>query len=142
MLREKVTYEDFNGEEITETLEFNLSKTELTEMNLAQDGGLEKFIDRIVEEKDQLKIYNLFKEIILKAYGKRSDDGKSFIKKDENGRLLSEGFEQTAAFDAFIMDLLSSENAEKATNFIIGVVPKDLAAQVKDAKTNNIVSVS
>ena len=130
MLKKTITYENFDGEQVTEELQFNLTKTELTEMNLAQAGGLDKFIERIVQEEDQKKIYDLFKDLVVKAYGKRSDDGKRFIK-IENGHSLGEEFTETAAFDALMVEMLTSEDAKTATEFITGIIPKDIAAQVK-----------
>jgi len=126
MLKKTVTYEDFDGNTVTDEFEFNLTKTELTEMNLAQDGGLDKFIEKIVKEEDQKKIYDLFKGLVVKAYGKRSEDGKRFIKSEQ----MSEEFTQTAAFDAMMIEMLTSENAALATDFIKGIIPRDIAAQV------------
>ena len=126
MLKKTVTYEDFDGNTVTDEFEFNLTKTELTEMNLAQDGGLDKFIEKIVKEEDQKKIYDLFKELVVKAYGKRSEDGKRFIKSEQ----MSEEFTQTAAFDAMMIEMLTSDNAALATDFIKGIIPRDIAAQV------------
>lgn len=143
MLKRTITYEDFDGNQVTDTLEFNLTKTELTEMNLAQEGGLADFIEQIVHEEDQKKIYELFKGLVVKAYGKRSADGKRFIKKASDGTPLADEFVETAAFDAMMIEMLTSENAELATEFIKGIIPKDLRAQVEqDQAQANIVPAS
>ena len=40
MLKKTIAYVDFNGNDQTEDFYFNLSKTDLTEMQLSVDGGL------------------------------------------------------------------------------------------------------
>ena len=99
MIKETITYEDYNGEKQTEDFYFNLNKAELTELNFSTEGGLETRIRRIMNERDNKAIMAMFKEIILKAYGKKSDDGKRFIKSQE----LRDEFEQTEAYSVLLM---------------------------------------
>ena len=63
------TYKDFNGVERTETKLFNLTETEVMEMELGTAGGVAEMLQRIVDAKDQPTIIKFFKEFILKAYG-------------------------------------------------------------------------
>lgn len=121
MLTKKITYTNFNDEEVTETLYFNLSQAELVEMQFSTSGGLREMIERIVESKDNMQILSTFKNIILKAYGEKSPDGKYLVK--ENGE-LAKRFIDSAAYDAFIMELFSNEQA--MADFINGILPKDL----------------
>ena len=123
MLKKTITYEDFNGTERTEDFYFNLSKSELTEMQLTTDGGLNEKLQKIVKAKSQAEIINKFKEIILAAYGEKSDDGKYFIKK-KNGVKLAEQFEQSPAYDKLYMELAT--DAEVAEAFVNGTIPQDL----------------
>lgn len=129
MLKKVIKYEDFNGNMQEEAFYFNLTKAELAEMELSTSGGMERMIESIVNTKDQAKIVSLFKEIILKAYGERTDDGKGFIKK-RNGIYLSEGFSQTAAYSELFMELATDAEAAKA--FVNGIIPKDVAAAQND----------
>lgn len=121
MLKKEITYEDFDGNQVTDILYFNLNRTEMIEMEVSYEGGLEAALKRIIESKDNKNLIGEFKKIILASYGVKSEDGKRFIKNDK----LREDFTQTAAFDALFMDLATNENA--AANFIIGIVPKDFA---------------
>ena len=88
MLKKTVTYTDYNGVERTEDFYFNLSKAEVTEMELSVDGGLAQMLENIVNSKDNKEIVRMFKELVLKAYGEKSPDGRRFIKNKE----LSDAF--------------------------------------------------
>lgn len=122
MYRKVMTYTDFNGEERTEDFFFNLTKAELTEMELLTEGGLKEKIERITKAKDVPEIIKLFKELILKAYGVKSPDGKRFIKSEQ----LSEEFAQTNAYSDLFVELATDSGAAAA--FVNGIVPSDGAA--------------
>lgn len=127
MLKHTLTYEDFDGEEVTEELYFNLSKPELLEMEVEHDEGMYEWINRIVKIKDRKTLIAEWKKLILMAYGEKSADGRSFVKTDE----LREAFSHTAAFQKFFMDL--STDDEVAATFIKGILPKDLSQEVAKA---------
>jgi len=139
MLKKEITYEDFNGDEVTETLYFNLSTTELLEMETGVEGGLQKMLERIIESQDIRKIIEEFKKILVAAYGQRSDNGKRFIKNDE----LREEFTQTAAFDALFMQM--AEDPTGAAQFVQGILPKKLteaaAAQGRDGIPRGVPAI-
>lgn len=120
MLQRTITYTDFNGEERTDTLHFNLSKAELLEMELSVNGGFSTILQKIIDEKDNAKVAEYFKEILLKAYGEKSADGKYFTKSKE----ISEAFSHTGAYDVLYVELAT--NTEKASEFINGLKPKGL----------------
>ena len=124
MLTKTIKYTDYNGVEREETFLFNLSKAELMEMELGTTGGLAETIQNVVEAQDTPSIIKIFKDLILKAYGEKSADGKRFIKIDENGKPLSIAFSQTEAYSELFMEL--SSNAEAAANFIKGIIPNDI----------------
>ena len=119
MLKKTITYTDYEGNERTEDFYFNLSKAEILEMDLSASGGLEKLIRRIISEQNGEKIVKIFKEIILKAYGEKSLDGKRFIKNDE----LTEAFTQTEAYSQLFVELATDSDAAAA--FINGIIPKE-----------------
>lgn len=127
MLKKTVKYEDYDGNTREETLYFFISKTELTEMELKTPGGFAKKLERLSTSSNGGEIIDVFKEIILTAYGEKSEDGRAFIKK-RNGVRLAEEFEQTPAFDALFTELLM--NPDKASAFINGIMPKDLMNEV------------
>lgn len=120
MLKKDITYKDYNDVERKESFYFNLTKAELTEMELSQHGGLGKAIEKIVETKDVPQIISIFKTLIQKAYGVKSDDGRRFIKNDE---VLKE-FTETEAYSILFMELAT--NSDAAAAFVNGIVPGDI----------------
>lgn len=117
MFTKKITYTDYNGVERTESFRFNLTRSEIVEMQLETDGGLDKLLQRIIDAKEETKLIKLFKTLILKAYGEISDDGKRFVK----NAALSEAFSQTEAYDALFMELVTDTDA--ATKFVNEILP-------------------
>lgn len=124
MIKKTITYTDYNGVERTENFYFNLSKAEVMEMEMGTDGGMAESIRKIVDAKDAPAIIRVFKDLVLKAYGVKSDDGRRFIKSKE----LSDGFSQTEAYSQIFMELAT--DADAAAKFVNGIVPSDLAQQV------------
>ena len=131
MLKKTITYNDYNGVERTEDFYFNLSKAELMEMEMSISGGLTEMIEKIVATKDAPAIIKIFKELVLKAYGEKSADGKRFEKK--NGA-LAEAFAETEAYSQIFMELAT--DADKAAEFVNGIMPGDIAKQLPKSKTN------
>lgn len=122
MLKKTITFTDYNDEERTEDHYFNLSKAELAMMEASKLGGLKNYLEKIVQAKDTVSIMETFKTIIHQAYGKKSDDGRRFIKSDE----ISTEFEQTEAYSELIMEILG--DPDKASEFINGILPKEVRA--------------
>ena len=118
MIKKSIKYVDFDGNERTETFYFNLTKAECMEMELSASGGLESTIQRIIESKDNKMIVDTFKDLILKAYGEKSPDGKYFYKSPE----ISAKFAATEAYSELFMEL--SSNAEEASRFFNGIIPQ------------------
>jgi len=117
MLKKTMKYVDFDGNERTEDFYFNLTKAEVTEMELSIDGGLAKMIEKIAATQDSKKIVEIFKDLILRSYGEKSPDGKRFIKNQE----LRDGFAQTEAYSDLFMELAT--DADAASNFVNAIVP-------------------
>lgn len=131
MLKKSITFTDYFGEERTQDFYFNLTKSELMEMNLSADGGVERLIDKIIQTNDRKKLVTYFKDIILRSYGEKSDDGFQFMK----GKEISKRFEQSPAYDQLFMELAT--NSEKAAEFINGIVPKEVSEQMKKQQENS-----
>ena len=120
MLKKTVTYVDYNGVERTEDFYFNLSKAEVTEMELSVRGGLSAMLEELVKSGDNARIVEIFKDLVLRSYGEKSADGKRFIKSKE----LSEAFSQTEAYSEIFMELALDEKAAAA--FVNGILPSNL----------------
>lgn len=125
MYTKTITYTDYNGNERTEKFLFNFSKAEILEMELSTTGGFTEKLQKIIDAQDIPTMTSVFKELLLKSYGEKSDDGRRFIKSAE----LSKAFSETEAYSNFYMELV--ENTDSAIEFINGVVPADVAAEAK-----------
>lgn len=127
MLKKTVTYTDYDGNERTEEFFFNLNKAEVTEMELSTEGGMEKMLKKIIESRDGKRIIEVMKDIVLRAYGEKSPDGRRFIKTPE----MREAFSQTEAYVNVFMELAT--DAKAASDFVRGIlppVPADTAASI------------
>ena len=131
MLKKIITYTDYNGVERTEPFYFNLSKAELMEMELGVTGGMTEMLDKIIAAKDAPSLMKTFKEMIMKAYGVKSDDGKRLIKSEE----LSTAFTQTEAYSVLFMELITDDKA--AADFVNGIIPNEIQAEVAAQTANN-----
>lgn len=120
MIKKTIKYVDYNGVERNEDFYFNLSKAELAEMELSVEGGMAKLLEEIGNSKDNKRIVEAFKQIILKSYGEKSADGKRFMKNGD----LSEAFMQSEAYSELFMELLTDEKL--AADFVKGILPANI----------------
>lgn len=132
MLKRDITYEDYNGKIVTEVFYFNLSKSEMVEMELSTAEGFSEMLQRIVEAKDNPAIIATFKKLILASYGEKSEDGKRFDKNDD----MRLRFSQTAAYDALFMELAT--NSDVAAIFVKGIVPADMGTSLDQQVTDEV----
>lgn len=127
MLKQTFQYEDYNGDRVSEVFYFNLTKVELAE-NMWIKNKVEKAADivngpeHVMGADEMTTILDVVKDLMRLSYGVKSDDGKRFIKNDQ----LWTEFTQSAAYDPFLFSLF--ETPEKANAFMLGIMPKDLAA--------------
>lgn len=129
MIKKTIQYLDADGISRSETFYFNLTKAELLELEVGYAGTFSEAMQVLVESKDVQKILRTIKEIILKAYGERSDVSRHFIKKPE----YAEAFSHTEAYSNLFMEFFQSP--DKAAEFFNGLMPADLVAQVQAEKT-------
>lgn len=113
-----ITYTDYDGVQHTDKFYFNISKAELIEMDASETGGLTKRLQEIVDANETADIFKRVKSIILKAYGRKSPDGKRFIKSHE----MSQEFEQTEAYSELIMEFM--QNPKSFEEFMRHTLPK------------------
>lgn len=130
MLVRTFTYTDYDNVERTENAYFNLTRSEIAEMELSIDGGLARYLTKIAEAKDGKLIMEKFKWLILKSYGVKSDDGRRLMKNEE----LSKAFEETEMYNQLFMELIT--DAKAAAKFIEQVIP----ATDGDKPNVNVVS--
>lgn len=129
MLKERRKYIDFNGNEREEDFYFNLTEAEIAMMELNTKGGLEQMVHDIIDAKEEGKLAEIFESLLLKSYGKKSPDGRGFMKSEA----ISNEFKQTMAYSDLFIKLVSDANY--AAEWINGVIAKPTAK-------NNQTSVS
>lgn len=131
MHKEVIRYTDYNGVERKEPFYFNMNEAELMEMQYGTAGGLDQTIKKIIATQDQGALINIFKKLVLDAYGVKSDDGRRFIK-EENGHRLSDDFKQTPAYPILFMKLATDDEA--AAKFVNEIIPSAVAKELETQK--------
>ena len=127
MIKKTVTYTDFDGNERTEDFYFHFTEQELTEWELSVDGGLSGVLQRIIQSKDNRKIIEIFKDLLIKSYGEKTPDGRGFIKNEE----ILNKFKYTQAFSDLYMELATNDKA--ASEFVNGIMPAGLMEKAESA---------
>lgn len=137
MIKRVITYKDFDGKERIEDAYFNLTKSEMIEFALDLPENVSDTVREKPEtmdvDKTALKlsdmlgkkgVYNFIKDLVLKSYGVRKDEGRRFAKLDDNGRPLWIEFSQTMAYET-IMEEFRTNDIE-AAKFIQALIPGDV----------------
>lgn len=130
MIKQTIDYIDADGRACTEVFYFNLTKAEILEMEVSHAGGFSDSMQFLVDSKDNQGILRVIKELILKAYGERTDVSRHFVKKPE----FAEAFSHTEAYSTLFMSLF--QDATKAAAFFEGLMPADIVAQAKAEASN------
>lgn len=124
MIKKTIVYNDYNGVERKETHYFDLSEAEVLEMEMTTSGGMAEMLQGVVDAKDQSALIKIFKDIIFKAYGRKSPDGRLF----EKSEAISREFSHTRAYSKLFMELALDDEA--AAEFIKGIMPEGLAEKL------------
>ena len=123
MYKKSINYTGFDGNEETLVAYFNINQMEATRLNARYDGDITKFIEKIIESKDISRMLDFLEDMILSAYGKRSEDGLRFVKNAE----VRENFSQTLAYEALFSELLN--NPDSVSEFVDKTIVKNQKGQ-------------
>ncbi len=132
MLIKKITYTDYFGKERTEEYRFNLSKREISDDFIKSEGSLVDKLKNMLDAKNNADIMDTFKRLIENSYGEVSEDGRRFIKEDDNGVKLFKRFAETPAYDKLYMEMLTNEKA--AAEFVRGILDPELQKEIAAAE--------
>lgn len=124
MFKKQITYTDYNDVERTETFLFNISRAELLEMASGKLRDVGKLLSDIANQRDTTVLVTMFEELIRVSYGKKSEDGKRFIKSQE----IYEAFLQSEAYSELLVDL--TLDANEAIAFVNGIIPTKFLAEL------------
>ena len=136
MIKQHVSYEDYDGNKVEKDLWFHLNKSDLAKMSLGFDNGLIDGLTELQKKGDKKAVAEFIDNLLVNAYGIRKPDSDVFLKTPE----VKEDFQYSLAHDEILMMLLGGEDDE-IINFIVGIMPgmsaKDRAnviEQVKNAR--------
>lgn len=129
------TYVDYDGNKRTEDFYFHLTKAEIMEFDFLQQGGMEKMVEKIISTQDRKSLIEIFKTLVIGAYGEKSMDGRRFMKNDE----VKQSFIETEAYSQIFMRLAT--DAKSASEFINNIIPKDLQGELKKEQ-EKVVSIT
>lgn len=124
MLKKTIEFNDWNDVPHKEDFYFNLTRTEILNMQLETNGGLDALLERMIQTQDQAQLIIFFQDLIKRSYGVKSVDGRKFVKNDE----VFEDFKSTPAYDVLYMELAS--DSKKAAAFINGLMPREIMSQI------------
>lgn len=116
MLKKVVNYFDFDGNQRSDTLYFNLTEVEVARLEVKFQGGLEEHVNNLNAQERPDEILELFETVLRMSYGEKSEDGRFFHKTEDK----TKAFMDSAAYTAIFMELLS--DADKAADFFNAIV--------------------
>lgn len=122
MIKETMTYKDFNGEERTDDFYFHLNTLEWLRMD-KKYGGIREFIRKAVKDSDEYAILNMLEDLVKSSYGEKSMDGARFIKNED----LVEKFTQTEAYSDMLIGFFT--DTQKGIDFFNRLVPEDIKVE-------------
>ena len=136
MIKQHVSYEDYDGNKVEKDLWFHLNKSDLAKMSLGFDNGLIEGLTELQQKGDKKAVAEFIDNLLVNAYGVRKPGSDVFLKTPE----IKEDFQYSLAHDEILMMLLGGEDDE-IINFIVGIMPgmsvedrANVIEQVKNAQ--------
>lgn len=136
MIKQHVSYEDYDGNKVEKDLWFHLNKSDLAKMSLGFDNGLIEGLTELQKKGDKKAVAEFIDNLLVNAYGVRKPGSDVFLKTPE----IKEDFQYSLAHDEILMMLLGGEDDE-IINFIVGIMPgmsvedrANVIEQVKNAQ--------
>ena len=124
MIKRTITFEDLDGNSITDDFYFHISMSEVSKMELGTEGGMAEKLKKLVAASKGKDIIEQFEGILHSAYGVRSENNRQFIKNEQ----VWQEFYQSDAYNVLFMQLISDEDASAA--FVRGILPANFEAEV------------
>lgn len=104
MLHKKVTYTNYNGEVVNEDVYFNLTSMELVKMEAKYEMSISDKIKEVVDANDFRGIIALFEDLLLTAYGVKSEDGRRFVKDEQATKEFGDSIAYAEIFEQIILN--------------------------------------
>jgi hypothetical protein len=129
MIKKTITFEDYNGDERTKDFYFHMNQVEFSKLNGEIPGGIEKRMQKIIEDRDEDALLRIIDLIVSRSYGE-FDDADEFTKVSKTGRPLYEKFVNTDAYDQLIIELIQNEN--NIVTFLKSIMPKKVQGRIDE----------
>ena len=128
MLKQTITFDDLEGNPVTEDFYFHLNKAEALKAQAMFFGASAQRFEEALRKQDLLVPIKAVLDLFLMAYGEKSADGRAFIKNDTN----REWFRNTNAYGELVESLAT--DTVKLEKFLIGVMPEGFmdSAKIQD----------
>lgn len=126
MLHKKVTYTNYNGEVVNEDVYFNLTSMELVKMEAKYEMSISDKIKEVVDANDFQGIIALFEDLLLTAYGVKSEDGRRFVKDKQ----ATKEFEDSIAYAEIFEQIILNPDAAKELGEEIAYVSQETKNQL------------
>ena len=133
MFKHTIEYQDFNGIERSEDFYFHLSTPEVVRLEAKLGTTIEEYTKTIANQQDLTKMLDFLEDLVLGSYGKKTSDGKSFIKNQE----LRTEFEYSQAYAELFEEILL--NKDLAVKFGEGVAETSRSKRKKNTVEPKIV---
>lgn len=118
MIAKTINYINYNGDKATEKAYFDMTEREMTLFVLKyanDETSLQNYIKRIAAEGNTKNVFDFIDDLLLTAYGTKSDDGTRFIK-DKN---KTEQFATSEPYSVVFTEMMTS--VDSLIDFIAGL---------------------
>jgi hypothetical protein len=121
--KEVITFEDLDGNEVTEEWYFSLAESDIAELPFMHDENLDEVLTGIAKKKDSHAWMEILKMVILASVGKREDN---LLVKDAKTKRQ---FEYGGAYREFFSKLITAGDA--GYGFFQSTLPPRLLKQIE-----------
>lgn len=121
MLKQTISFIDFNKNPRQSIEYFNLTEEEIFDLQAHSERGLDKEMEDAILSGSVAEVYDFIKKLVHASYGRKSDDGLHFRKSPE---ILQE-FISSAFYSDFLLGMVKN-NGAKGVEFVNGILPKEL----------------
>lgn len=122
-VKKEITFEDLDGNEITQEWWFRLDKTDALDMDIVHEKDPANYLKQIMKDQDSRKLLRVWRELLFASVGKR--EGNLLVKSPE---ILAE-FQQSGAYNQFFSELIEADDA--GASFFVSIMPKDVQEKIQ-----------
>lgn len=127
MIKKTIKFKDLDDNEVADDFYFNITKAEGLKLHMGRKGGLSEYVEEIVKSEDNLEILAILDQILKTALGRRSEDGRRFIKTEE----IWLDFFESDAYSELVVEFFTDPTSMAL--FVEGVLPKDMGEALEKA---------